>query len=119
MTLPGGVGTAAAVLAVVFVIGVLAGRAKRRWTLLLTGLVVMVGAGMVVVVSRGAAAARAQEYAEALSTVLPLGVAYLAGWLCGRGTWFKRLLVVAAAALLLAAFPYAAAGEALVRLIPA
>ena len=117
MTLPGGVGTAAAVLAVVFVVGVLAGRAKRRWVLLVVGIGVAIVAVAAVAATRGAAVERAQEYADALATVLPPAVAYLAGWLCGRGTWFKRLLVVAAAALLLAAFPYAAAGEALVRLI--
>jgi hypothetical protein len=36
----------------------------------------------------------------------------VAGWLCARGSWLRRLLVVGVAAVLLATFPYAAAGRA-------
>lgn len=122
MTLPGGLGVAGVVLLGVLLVGVLAGRSRRRWTLLLVGLAVVVVAGSVVALSTGpprsASVDRVQEYAKVLATVVPPAVAYGAGWLCGRGSWFLRIVVVAAAALLLAVFPYPAAAAALARLLP-
>lgn len=122
MTLPGGVEIAGAVLLVVLVIGVVAGRARRRWTLLVVGLVVVVVAGSAVALAttplRSGSADRVQEYAKVLSTVVPLAVAYAAGWVCGRGSWFLRIVVIGAAALLLAVFPYSVAAAGLARLLP-
>lgn len=118
MGLPGGIGVATVVLFAVFVAGVLAGRAKRRFGLLLGGLVALVVAGALVAGVHGGAADRAGAFAALLATIVPLLVSYLAGWLCARATWFARVVVVAVAALLLAAFPYPAAGAAVARLLP-
>ena len=46
---------------------------------------------------------------------VPPAIAFLAGWIAARGTWFGRAVVVGVAVLLLAAFPYAAAGAATAR----
>lgn len=105
---------AAIVLGVVLVVGVVAGRAKARWTLLVTGLVAALALGIVVTATVGvpAGADSATEIAALYQFALPLAVAFVAGWLCARGSWLRRLLVVGVAALLLASFPYAAAGRA-------
>ncbi len=104
---------AAVVLLVVFVLGVGVGGSKRRWTLLLAGIVVIAVVGFVATAATSAAAAtRAEDITRLYSTALPPLVAFLAGWVCARGSWFTRVVVVAAAAFLLAAFPYAAAGRA-------
>src|SRR5215207_3879786 len=103
---------AAAVLLVVLLIGVAAGRAKGRLTLLVVGLLAVTGVGIALTaLSAPAGADRATQVTALYAVALPLAVAFLAGWLCGRGSWVKRLLVVAAAALLLAAFPYAEVGR--------
>ncbi|WP_232663014.1 hypothetical protein [Pseudonocardia sp. TRM90224] len=116
---PGGVGVAGGVLVVVLVLGILAGRAKRRWTYLLTGLAAVVVLGIAVTAVAGVPGDDpATEVTALYSTTVPLIVGYLAGWLCGRGTWFRRLVVIAVAALLLAVFPYAAAGAATAGLLP-
>lgn len=108
-----------AVLLVVLLIGVAAGRAKGRWTLLAAGLVVLAAAGVVLtaVADRpagggGAAQDEAAELTALFTITLPLVIAYVAGWLLVRGGWLRRLLVIAVGALLLVAFPYAAAGQA-------
>jgi hypothetical protein len=103
-----------AVLLVVLLIGVAAGRAKTRWTLLATGIVVIGAVGVVLTAVGGAPATEepAAELAALYTITVPLVVAFAAGWLAVRGTWLRRLLVVGVAALLLAAFPYAAAGRA-------
>jgi purine-cytosine permease-like protein len=103
-----------AVLLVVLLVGVAAGRAKTRWTLLAAGIVVIVAVGIVLTaVSGGPATEEPGAELTALYTVtVPLVVSYAAGWLAVRGTWLRRFLVVGVAALLLAAFPYAAAGQA-------
>jgi hypothetical protein len=107
-----GVPTAAIVLLVVLVLGVVAGRAKGRFALLPVGLVVLAVAGAVVtgVTHLGPNAA---EWTRLLTTTVPLLVTFLAGWLVARGSWFSRIVVIAAAALLLAALPYSTLGSAL------
>ena len=117
MSFPGGVGAAALVLLVVFVVGVAVGRSKRRWGLLLAGVVAIVAIGFVVTATTtGALGTRADDIARVYTTALPPLVTFLAGWICARGSWFTRIVVVAAAALLLAAFPYPAAGRATAEL---
>jgi hypothetical protein len=108
-----------AVLLVVLLVGVVAGRAKNRWTLLAVGLVILAAAGVVLtaVADRPAGGAAAPqdkggELAALYTITLPLVVAYVAGWLLVRGGWLRRLLVVAVGAVLLVAFPYGAAGQA-------
>ena len=107
---PGGVPLSALVLVVVLVVGVVAGRAKGRYLLLLVGVVGTVVAGAVlagVSIPTGWSN-RAAWVGGLLPIAVPLLVAFLAGWLCGRASWFFRILVLAAAALLVAFFPYAA-----------
>lgn len=115
----GGVGAAAAVLLAVLLLGVAVGRSKRRWFLLLAGLAAVVGLGVLLraVTVGQVAGADATGIADLYSVVVPPAVAFVAGWLCARGTWFGRLIVLAVAALLLASFPYAAAGEATAELL--
>lgn len=109
------VGVAVPVLVGVLIVGVLAGRAKRRWLVLLLGIVVVIAVGVVATRINGTpGAVPAAKITLLYTTALPLLVAFVAGWLCGRGTWFKRLVVLGVAALLLAAFPYAAAAQATV-----
>lgn len=117
------IGVAGAVLLVVLLVGVVAGRARRRWALLLAGLVAVIVLGVVTTSltsapDQGLGDTRAGGIARLYTTAVPLVVVFVAGWLCARGTWFRRLIVLAAAALLLAAFPYAAAGQATANLIP-
>lgn len=107
----------AAVLVAVFVLGVLAGLAKKRAGLLLGGLLAVVVAGLVVagvsgVDLSGSRADVAARLATVYAVVLPPAIAFVTGWLATRGTWFRRALVVGVGVLLLAAFPYAAAGAA-------
>lgn len=107
----------ALVLLAVFAVGVLAGRAKGRFLLLLAGLVVVVAAVAVVGGVTGTdlsapPAVLGPRLADVYAVVVPPAVAFLAGWLVARGSWFARAVVVGAAVLLLAAFPYAAAGAA-------
>ena len=117
MTIPGGVGAAALVLLVVFVIGVAVGTSRRRWGLLLAGVVAIAAIGFAITAtSSGPVGVRADDIARLYTTALPPLVAFLAGWVCARGSWFTRVVVVAAAALLLAAFPYPAAGRATAEL---
>jgi hypothetical protein len=112
---PGGgsPGVAALVLLVVLVVGVAAGRTKRRWTLLLAGLLGVLVLGIVIVALAEPAGTgdRAAAITALYTVAVPLVVAFTAGWLCGRGTWFRRLVVLGVAVVLLAAFPYAAAGR--------
>lgn len=119
MTLPGdaGIAVGGVVLVVVLVIGVLAGSAKQRWVLLLAGLVAVVVAALAFggtsgLDLQGPRAVVAERLAAVYTVVLPPAIAFVAGWLVARGTWFKRVLVVGAGILLVAAFPYAAAGAA-------
>ena len=107
----------ALVLLVVFVVGVLAGRAKGRVGLLLVGLVVVVAVGAVVAGVTGTDPSAPPEVlgprlAAVYAVVVPPAVAFLAGWLAARGTWFGRAVVVGAAVLLLAALPYGVLGAA-------
>lgn len=103
-----------AVLLVVLVIGVAAGRAKSRWTLLAAGIVAIAAVGVVLTAVGGGPASDdpGAELAALYTVTVPLVIAYLAGWLVVHGSWLRRFLVVAAATLLLAVFPYAAAGQA-------
>lgn len=113
-----GTGVAVVVLLVVLLVGVVAGRSKRRMSLLLTGLVAVIVLGVAATaVTGGPDPTRAAAIARLYTSVVPLAVAFLAGWLCGKATWFARLVVIGVAALLLAAFPYAAAGQATAVLI--
>jgi hypothetical protein len=115
---PNSSAVAGAVLLGVLVIGVLAGRAKQRLTLLLFGLVALVGLGIAVnALMRPPVGDRAAQFTGLYLLGLPLVAAYLAGWLCGRGGWVKRLVVVAVAAALVLLFPYAQVGEATAALL--
>lgn len=110
---------AALVLGAVLLVGVAAGRAKRRWSLLLAGLVALVVLGAVATMLLGSGGGdRAAQVTAVYTVALPLVVAFAAGWLCGRGTWFRRLIVLAAAALLLVVFPYDVAGRATADTLP-
>jgi hypothetical protein len=112
---PGGgsPGVAILVLLVVLLVGVAAGRTKRRWTLLLAGLLGVLVVGIVITALAEPAGTHdpAAEITALYTVAVPLAVSFTAGWLCGRGTWFRRLVVLGVAVLLLAAFPYAAAGR--------
>jgi hypothetical protein len=103
----------AALLLAVLLVGVAAGRAKRRLTLLVAGIVAVGVAGFLLAsTTMPTGADRAALLTAFYAVSVPLAVAYLAGWLCGRGSWFKRILVIGAAAVLLAVFPYAEAAQA-------
>jgi hypothetical protein len=115
---PGGgsPGVAGLVLVLVLLVGVAAGRTKRRWALLVTGLLGVLVFGVLVIAVAGAPdpavpGDRAAEITAFYTVVVPLLVAFAAGWLCGRAGWVQRLVVVAVAALVVAAFPYAPAGR--------
>lgn len=103
-----------AVLLVVLMIGVLTGRAKSRWTMLAAGIVVIVAVGVVLTAVGGGPVTEdpGAELTALFTITLPLLIAYVAGWLVVRGGWLRRFLVIAIGALLLVAFPYAAAGQA-------
>jgi hypothetical protein len=102
------------VLLAVLVVGIAAGRAKGRWTALVTGIVVIVAVGVVLTAVGGGPASDAPgaELAALYTITLPLVVAYVAGWLVVHGGWLRRFLVIAVGAVLLVVFPYAAAGQA-------
>ncbi len=110
--MPGGVGVAAIVLLVVFVIGVAAGSAKGRLLLFLVGIVAIAVIGFVVAGGTGGAGRGAAAITRLYTIALPPLLVFVAGWLCARGSWFTRIVVVAVTALLLAAFPYPAVGQA-------
>jgi peptidoglycan/LPS O-acetylase OafA/YrhL len=112
--LPVSTTVAAIVLGVVLLVGIFAGRAKARWTLLVAGLAAVLVLAIAVTAATGGPAgdASAAEITALYQLALPLGVAFAAGWLCARGSWLRRLLVLGVAALLLASFPYVAAGQA-------
>jgi hypothetical protein len=103
-----------AVLLVVLIIGVVAGRAKGRWMLLVSGIVIIAAVGVVLTAAGGGPSTEdpAVELTALYTITLPLLIAYVAGWLVVRGGWLRRFLVIAVGALLLVAFPYAAAGQA-------
>ncbi|HEY4419319.1 MAG TPA: hypothetical protein VGN22_07375 [Pseudonocardia sp.] len=122
---PGGEspGVAGLVLVLVLLVGVAAGRTKRRWALLLTGLLGVLVFGVLVIAVAGAPEPavpgdRAAEMTAFYTVVVPLLVAFAAGWLCGRAGWIQRLVVVGVAALIVAAFPYAAAGRVTADTLP-
>jgi hypothetical protein len=107
----------AVVLLVVFVVGVLAGRARGRTALLLVGLVAVVVVGVVVAGVTGTdlsapPAVLGPRLGDVYAVVVPPAVAFLAGWLAARGSWFGRAVVVGVAVLALAALPYGALGAA-------
>lgn len=109
----GSPGAAAVVLLAALLIGVGAGRAAKRWSLLLVGMVALAVLALVAVaVTATPGTGPAAQVTALYAAGLPLLVVFVAGWLCGRGTWFRRFLVIGSAALLLAAFPYDAAGRA-------
>ena len=119
----GSPGVAGLVLVLVLLVGVVAGRTKRRWALLLTGLLVALVFGVFVIAVAGAPAPavpgdRAAEMTAFYTVVVPLLVAFAAGWLCGRAGWIQRVVVVGVAALIVAAFPYAAAGRVTADTLP-
>jgi hypothetical protein len=112
--LPVATAVTAAVLLGVLVVGVIAGRAKGRWTLLAAGIAAIFTVGIVLTAVSGGPDSEdpAVELAALYTVTVPLVLAYVAGWLAAYGSWWRRVLVVGVAALLLAAFPYAAAGQA-------
>lgn len=117
-----GIAVGGAVLVGVLVIGLAAGLAKGRAVLLLAGPVAVAVLGLLYVGVPDLAGPRdavGARFGEVYAVVLPPAIAYVAGWLLARGTWFRRAVVVATAVLLLAAFPYAAAGAATAELLPA
>jgi hypothetical protein len=103
-----------AVLLVVLVVGLAAGRTKGRWSLLTAGIVVIAAGGVVLTAAGGAPSTEdpAAEITALFTITVPLVIAFLAGWLAARGSWVRRFVVIAVGALLLVAFPYAAAGQA-------
>jgi nicotinamide riboside transporter PnuC len=103
-----------AVLLGVLFVGVAAGRAKGRWTLLVAGIVGILAAGIVLTAVGGGPDTEdpGAELTALYTITVPLVLAYVAGWLVVKGTWLRRFLIVAVALLLLAVFPYAAAGQA-------
>jgi hypothetical protein len=111
---PNSAAVTGAVLIAVLLIGIAAGRAKGRWTLLAAGIVVIVALGVVLTAAGGVPGSDdpAVELTALYTITLPLVVAYLGGWLAAHGSWVRRFLVIAVAVLVLAAFPYAAAGQA-------
>lgn len=116
--IPGGGGGAALVLLVVLLLGFVVGRGKRRLTLLLAGLLAIVAVGVAVTaVTGGPDANQAAAISRLYQAVVSPGVAFLAGWLCGRAGWLARLVVVGIAAVLLVVFPYPEAGEATAGLL--
>jgi hypothetical protein len=122
---PGGgsPGVAGLALVLVLLVGVVAGRTKRRWAFLLTGLLVVLVFGVLVIAVAGAPdpavpGDRAAEITAFYTVVVPLLVAFAAGWMCGRSGWIQRLVVVGVAALVVAAFPYAAVGRATADTLP-
>jgi hypothetical protein len=102
------------VLLLVLVVGVGAGRAKGRWTLLAAGIAAIAAVGIVLTAVGGGPGTEdpGAELTALYTITVPLVLAYLAGWLAAHGSWLRRLVVVGVAALLLAAFPYTAAGQA-------
>ena len=107
----------ALVLLGVLVLGVLAGRARNRVGLLLGGLLVIAALGVVAAVAGGVDPAAPPDVlgprlAAVYALVVPPLLAFLAGWIAARTSWFVRVVVVAAAVLALAALPYAALGAA-------
>ena len=113
-TFPVATAVTVAVLLAVLGIGVAAGRAKGRWTLLVAGIAAIVAVGIVLTAVAGGPDTEdpGVELAALYTVTVPLALAFLAGWLAARGSWLRRSLVVGAAALLFAVFPYAAAGQA-------
>lgn len=119
----GSPGVAGLVLVLVLLVGVAAGRTTRRWALLLTGLLGVLVFGVLVVAVAGAPdpaapGDRAAEITAFYTVVVPLLVAFAAGWLCGRAGWVRRLVVVGVAALVVAAFPYAATARLTADTLP-
>jgi hypothetical protein len=109
---------AGAVLLGALLIGVLAGRAKQRFTFLVFGVLGVIGAVIAFnAFVRPPTGDRAAEFTGLYLLGLPLLTAYAAGWLCARGSWFSRLLVVVAAVALVLLFPYAQAGESTAALV--
>lgn len=114
----GHIGTAWVGLVVALVIGVLAGRAKGRFVLLLAGVAVAVVGGVVVTSTTAPVSAGQPARIEALYTlIVPLLIAFVAGWLLARGGWVRRAVVIVLAVVALAAFPYPAAAAATARMI--
>ncbi len=117
MTLADPAAASALVLLGVFVLGVVAGRAKGRVVLLLGGLLLVAVLGLVLAVVEGVdPAAPPDVLGPRLGAVYALAVppllAFLAGWIAARASWPVRVVVVAATVLALAALPYAALGAA-------
>jgi len=110
--------TAGAVLLGALLIGVLAGRAKQRFTYLVFGVLGTLGAVVALnALTRLPTGDRAAEFTGLYLLGLPLLTAYVAGWLCARGSWFSRLLVVVVAVALVLLFPYAQAGQSTAALV--
>lgn len=110
-----GVVAGLAVLVGVLLVGLVAGFSKGRIGLLLAGLVAAVVVGLLVVGvpdPSGPRDALGAQLADLYGLVLPPAVAFVTGWSLARGTWFRKAVVVGVAVVLLAAFPYAAAGAA-------
>ena len=107
----------ALVLLGVFVLGVLAGRAKGRVGLLLGGLLVIAALGVGLAAVGGVDPAAPSDVlgprlAAVYALVVPPLVAFPAGWIAARASWFTRVVVVSATVLALAALPYGALGAA-------
>lgn len=109
---------AGAVLLGALLIGVLAGRATKRSAFLVFGLLGTVGVVIALnALMRPPTGDRTTEFTGLYLLGLPLVTAYLAGWLCARGSWFSRLLVVVVAVALVLVFPYAQAGRSTAALV--
>ncbi len=107
----------ALVLLGVLVLGVLAGRAKGRVGLLLGGLLVIAVLALVLAGVNGVDPGAPPDVlgprlAAVYAVAVPPLLAFLAGWIAARTSWFTRVVVVGVAVLALAALPYAALGAA-------
>jgi hypothetical protein len=96
---------------------VLAGRAKGRVGLLLGGLLAVAVLGVVAAAVTGVDPAAPPEVlgprlGAVYAVAVPPLVAFVAGWVAARTSWFVRVVVVGVAVLALAALPYAALGAA-------
>jgi hypothetical protein len=119
VAVPGGLGTVGIGLLVALVAGVFAGWTNRRLFYLVVGIVVVAVVGIGVTATNLPPSAAQPERVGALYGVsIPLLVAFVAGWLCARGSWFTRVLVIILAVVVLAVFPYGAATTATAAVIP-
>lgn len=109
---------AGAILLIALVAGVFAGLTQKgRYGLLLSGLVLIAAFGVVTLVSGGGLAVAGPrevlvgQLVRLYDTVIPLVVAFLAGFLAARGSWWWRGGVVLVGVLLVVMLPFPVMAE--------